>query len=175
MAEHDTPRTEAPPSLKDAAWLKRPETLRVFAALSGGDIETRAVGGAVRDALLERPVLDVDFATTAVPDKVMALARKAGLKAIPTGIAHGTVTVVVDGVAFEVTTLRRDLERHAVGDDRDRAMRYACWDRLQAGLARQRHDFVRHRRGREVDIKHAALQQRVPHGAAHRARLDIAT
>ena len=116
MAEHDTPRTEAPPSLKDAAWLKRPETLRVFAALSGGDIETRAVGGAVRDALLERRVLDVDFATTAVPDKVMALARKAGLKAIPTGIAHGTVTVVADGVSFEVTTLRRDVEtfgRHA--------------------------------------------------------------
>lgn len=116
MAEHDTPSTEAPPSLKDAAWLKQPETMRVFAALSGSDIETRAVGGAVRDALLERPVLDIDFATTAVPDKVMALARKAGLKAIPTGIAYGTVTVVADGVPFEVTTLRRDVEtfgRHA--------------------------------------------------------------
>jgi poly(A) polymerase len=61
-------------------------------------------------------VTDIDFATTAAPEKVMALARKAGLKAIPTGIAHGTVTVVTDGTAFEVTTLRRDVEtygRHA--------------------------------------------------------------
>ncbi|MGK2923422.1 MAG: CCA tRNA nucleotidyltransferase [Methyloceanibacter sp.] len=116
MAEHDTPRAEAPPSLKDAGWLKRPETVRVFAALSGDDVETRAVGGAVRDALLGRPVTDIDFATTAVPEKVMALARKAGLKAIPTGIAHGTVTVVADGVSCEITTLRRDIEtfgRHA--------------------------------------------------------------
>ncbi len=89
---------------------------RVRGALSGDGIETRAVGGAVRDALLGLDVTDVDFATTAVPDKVMALARKAGLKAIPTGIAHGTVTVVADGMAFEVTTLRRDVEtfgRHA--------------------------------------------------------------
>lgn len=116
MPEHDTPRAEAPPSLKDAGWLKRPETVRVFAALSGDDVETRAVGGAVRDALLGRPVTDIDFATTAVPDNVMALARKAGLKAIPTGIAHGTVTVVADGVSCEVTSLRRDIEtfgRHA--------------------------------------------------------------
>jgi poly(A) polymerase len=116
MAEHHTPNLTAPPSLKDAAWLKRPETVRVFAALSGGDIETRAVGGAVRDALLGLPVTDIDFATTAVPEKVMTLARKAGLKAIPTGLVHGTVTVVAGDVPFEVTTLRRDVEtfgRHA--------------------------------------------------------------
>ena len=116
MAENDSSRAEAPPSLKDAAWLKRPETARVFAALSGDGIETRAVGGAVRNTLLGRPVTEVDLATTAVPDTVMARARKAGLKAIPTGIAHGTVTVVADGTPFEVTTLRRDVEtygRHA--------------------------------------------------------------
>ena len=101
MAEHDTPRAEAPPSLKDAGWLKRPETVRVFAALSGDGIETRAVGGAVRDALLGLPVSEVDLATMAVPEDVMARARKVGLKAIPTGIAHGTVTVVADGVSFE--------------------------------------------------------------------------
>lgn len=115
MAEHRT-QSAAPPSLKDAAWLKRPETARVFAALSGEGIGTRAVGGAVRDALLGLDVTDVDFATTAVPDKVMALARKGGLKAIPTGIAHGTVTVVAGETPFEVTTLRRDVEtfgRHA--------------------------------------------------------------
>jgi poly(A) polymerase len=116
MAEHDLPRAGAPPSLQDAEWLKRPETARVFAALSGDGIETRAVGGAVRNALLGQEVTEVDLATTAVPDKVMALARKAGLKAIPTGIAHGTVTVVADATPFEVTTLRRDVEtfgRHA--------------------------------------------------------------
>jgi len=116
MAENDSSRAEAPPSLKEAAWLKRPETARVFAALSGDGIETRAVGGAVRNTLLGFPVTEVDLASTAVPDTVMARARKAGLKAIPTGIAHGTVTVVADGVPFEVTTLRRDVEtygRHA--------------------------------------------------------------
>ncbi|HUU66123.1 MAG TPA: CCA tRNA nucleotidyltransferase [Methyloceanibacter sp.] len=116
MAEHDTPRTHAPKSLRDAAWLKRPETCAVFTALSGDGVETRAVGGAVRDALLGLDVTDVDFATTAAPDTVMGLARGAGLKAIPTGIAHGTVTVVADGMSFEVTTLRRDVEtygRHA--------------------------------------------------------------
>ncbi|MGH6735847.1 MAG: CCA tRNA nucleotidyltransferase [Methyloceanibacter sp.] len=116
MAEQDLPRVGAPPSLKDATWLKRPETARVFAALSGEGIETRAVGGAVRNTLLGLEVAEVDLATTALPDKVMALARKVGLKAIPTGIEHGTVTVVADGVPFEVTTLRRDVEtfgRHA--------------------------------------------------------------
>ncbi len=126
MAEQDSPRKHAPKSdapkphmpksLQDAAWLKRPETRAVFAALSGDGVETRAVGGAVRDALLGLDVTDVDFATTAAPDKVMALARNADLKAIPTGIAHGTVTVVADGMSFEVTTLRRDVEtygRHA--------------------------------------------------------------
>ena len=116
MPEHALTRPSAPPSLKDAEWLKRPETKRVFAALSADGVETRAVGGAVRDALLGLPVTEIDLATTAIPENVMALARKAGLKAIPTGIEHGTVTVVVDGVALEVTTLRRDVEtygRHA--------------------------------------------------------------
>ncbi len=116
MAEQDPPRIHAPKSLHGAGWLNRPETRAVFGALSGDGVETRAVGGAVRDALLGLEVTDVDFATTAVPEKVMARARGAGLKAIPTGLAHGTVTVVADGTAFEVTTLRRDVEtfgRHA--------------------------------------------------------------
>jgi poly(A) polymerase len=109
-------RSSAPPSLKDATWLKRPEVTRVFAALAVPGVETRAVGGAVRDGLLGRPVAEVDLATTAHPEQVMALARKAGLKAVPTGIEHGTVTIIADGVPFEVTTLRRDVEtfgRHA--------------------------------------------------------------
>jgi len=109
-------RDSAPPSLKDAPWLKRPETARVFAALAAPAAETRVVGGAVRDSLLGLPVKEVDLATTALPQAVMALAVKAGLKAVPTGIEHGTVTIVADDVPFEVTTLRRDVEtfgRHA--------------------------------------------------------------
>ncbi|MGH6867134.1 MAG: CCA tRNA nucleotidyltransferase [Methyloceanibacter sp.] len=116
MPEHDSLRSGAPPSLKDAAWLRRPEVEQAFAALSGGGVETRAVGGAVRDALLGIEVTEVDLATTATPEQVMTLARKAGLKAVPTGIEHGTVTVIADTVPFEVTTLRRDVEtygRHA--------------------------------------------------------------
>lgn len=116
MAEHARTRIVAPPSLKDAAWLKRPETGRVFAALKESGVETRAVGGAVRDTLLGWPVTEIDLATTALPERVMTLVRKAGLKAVPTGIEHGTVTVIAEGVPFEVTTLRRDVEtfgRHA--------------------------------------------------------------
>ncbi|MEM7192501.1 MAG: CCA tRNA nucleotidyltransferase, partial [Pseudomonadota bacterium] len=110
MANHDPTENAGLPSLKAAPWLRRPETVRVFAALCGDDGATRAVGGAVRDCLLGRPVYDVDLATTLHPDEVIARARGANLKAVPTGIAHGTVTVVADGVPFEVTTLRRDVE-----------------------------------------------------------------
>ncbi len=116
MPEHALTRSSAPPSLKDAEWLKRPETGRVFAALAAPGVETRAVGGAVRNTLLGLKVTEIDLATTALPEQVMALARQAGLKAVPTGIEHGTVTVVADGVPFEVTTLRRDVKtfgRHA--------------------------------------------------------------
>jgi poly(A) polymerase len=79
--------------------------------------EARVVGGAVRDMLAGRAVWDVDFASPLLPQEVMARARRAGLKAVPTGVAHGTVTVVVGGRGFEVTTLRRDVAtdgRHAV-------------------------------------------------------------
>ena len=116
MAEHARTRIPAPQSLKDAEWLKRPETGRVFAALAAPGVETRAVGGAVRDTLLGLKVTEIDLATTALPEQVMTLARNAGLKAVPTGIEHGTVTLIADGVPFEVTTLRRDVEtfgRHA--------------------------------------------------------------
>jgi tRNA nucleotidyltransferase/poly(A) polymerase len=116
MTEKAISSTAAPPSLENAEWLKRPETRRVFAALSGDGVETRAVGGAVRNTLLGEPVKEIDLATTARPEQVMALAKKAGLKPVPTGIEHGTVTVIADGVPFEVTTLRSDVEtfgRHA--------------------------------------------------------------
>ena len=116
MAEPSSERAPAPPSLKDADWLKRPQVVRVFQALSKDGVATRAVGGAVRNSLLGLPVTDIDLATTALPQRIMALARTADLKAVPTGIEHGTVTVVADGTPFEVTTLRRDVEtfgRHA--------------------------------------------------------------
>ena len=79
--------------------------------------EARIVGGAVRDMLAGCPVADVDLASPLAPEMVMARARAAGLKAVPTGLAHGTVTIVAAGRGFEVTTLRRDVAtdgRHAV-------------------------------------------------------------
>ena len=92
------------------------ETRAVVAALTAGGATVRFVGGCVRDAILGRPVKDIDIATHDEPDKVMALLEAAGIHAIPTGIAHGTVTAVVGKAHFEITTLRRDVEtygRHA--------------------------------------------------------------
>lgn len=109
-------RTFPLPSLKGADWLNWPGTVEIFSAISARGHEVRAVGGAVRDALLGRAVRDVDFSTTALPEAVIELALEAGLKAIPTGLDHGTVTVVAEGHAFEITTLRKDVEtfgRHA--------------------------------------------------------------
>ena len=98
-------------------WLTAPGAQAVFAAIEAGGHRALAVGGCVRNALLGAPVNDVDVATDAVPERVTELAEAAGLKAVPTGIAHGTVTVVSDGTGYEVTTFRRDVEtdgRHAV-------------------------------------------------------------
>jgi poly(A) polymerase len=100
------------PRLHNAPWLWRPETQAVFAALAARNFAARAVGGAVRNALLGLPVTDVDIATTARPDEVVAAAEAAGLKTVPTGIAHGTVTIISGGSACEVTTLRKDVETH---------------------------------------------------------------
>jgi poly(A) polymerase len=91
----------------------------VFALLDGASGRTRAVGGVVRDTLLERPITtpDVDFATELLPDEVMARAKAAGVPATPTGIEHGTVTLRPGSLLAEVTTLREDIEtdgRHAV-------------------------------------------------------------
>jgi poly(A) polymerase len=101
-----------PPRLAGADWLARPETQAVFAALTDRGFAARAVGGAVRDALMGRPVADVDIATNALPEEVMRAAVAAGLRAVPTGLAHGTVTVVAATRPFEVTTLRKDVETH---------------------------------------------------------------
>ncbi len=98
-----------PRSLADEAWLGG-NVQRVLSMLAAGGYEGRVVGGAVRNALLGAPVKDVDIATTALPADVIRLAEAAGLGAVPTGVAHGTVTVIADRHPFEVTTLRRDVE-----------------------------------------------------------------
>ncbi len=95
-------------SLATAPWLSWPQTQRLAAAL--GPESLRFVGGAVRDTLLGLPVADIDIATLHVPTEIMARLQAAGIKAVPTGIDHGTITAVVDGHPFEVTSLRRDVE-----------------------------------------------------------------
>jgi len=91
-------------------WMQAAETARVTAALEAGNAPVRFVGGCVRDALLGRPVKDVDIATALPPERVIELLEAAGIKAVPTGFEHGTVTAVTGGKGFEVTTLRHDVE-----------------------------------------------------------------
>ncbi|HYF55600.1 MAG TPA: CCA tRNA nucleotidyltransferase [Salinarimonas sp.] len=99
-----------------ARLVARARVARLLAALNRDGEEARVIGGAVRNTLLGRAVTDVDITTTAPPERTTALAEAAGFKAVPTGIEHGTVTVIVRGEPFEVTTLREDVEtdgRHA--------------------------------------------------------------
>lgn len=107
------------PSIAGAAWLDDPALKRLAAALDpeGKGASLRAVGGAVRNTLLGEPITDVDLATPLTPEDVAQRAGAAGLAVHPTGLAHGTLTVVAGGHPFEITTLRRDVEtdgRHAV-------------------------------------------------------------
>jgi poly(A) polymerase len=94
----------------DAVWLREGPVAQLLALLDREGEEARVVGGAVRNALLAEPVGDIDIATTATPDQVIARVEAAGFKAVPTGIEHGTVTVVAEGRPHEVTTLREDVE-----------------------------------------------------------------
>ncbi len=99
-----------------ADWLKAKPLQALFNALNRDGGEARVVGGAVRNTLLGTKVSDVDLATTHLPQETVRLAKEAGFKPVPTGIEHGTITVVVQGHPFEVTTLRQDVEtdgRHA--------------------------------------------------------------
>ena len=95
--------------LPAADWQTRPGMGALLDALGAHEGETRYVGGCVRDTLLGLPVSDVDLATRLAPDEVMARLKKARIKVVPTGLAHGTVTAVVEGAPVEVTTLRRDV------------------------------------------------------------------
>ncbi len=97
-------------------WLSDPAAQTVLGMLASNGYQALCVGGCVRNALLGVAVTDVDIATDALPETVTNLAENAGLRAVPTGIAHGTVTVVAGGTGFEVTTFRHDVEtfgRHA--------------------------------------------------------------
>lgn len=111
-----------PLNLGDAKWLKAPELRALMSVLNEYPGEARIVGGAVRDALLnifwqkKRNVGDVDIASTLTPEENMKRLERAGIKVIPTGLKHGTVTAVIDKKHFEITTLRRDVStdgRHA--------------------------------------------------------------
>jgi len=97
-------------SLAHAAWLNDGPLTRLLAILDRDGEEARAIGGAVRDALLGKQPSEIDVATTALPPEVLRRAEAQGFKAVPTGIDHGTVTIVIDGQPFEVTTLREDVE-----------------------------------------------------------------
>ena len=102
--------------LLHALWLQSPQLQAVLSALGSPATDVRAVGGCVRDTLLGRDVRDIDLATPDIPDVVVDKLTAAGLKAVPTGLDHGTVTAVADGQGFEITTLRKDTScdgRHA--------------------------------------------------------------
>lgn len=130
--------------------LERPHLRRLLEAFNNHGEETRIVGGAVRNALLGRPVTEVDCATTMLPDATIERAHDAGFKPVPTGIDHGTVTVIVDGEPFEVTTLREDVEtdgRYAVvhfGRDfvRDARRRDFTINALSLGLDGKLYDYI---------------------------------
>ena len=136
--------------LADAPWLTSGPAARVLGLLNGDGEEARVVGGAVRNALLKIPTGDIDIATTAVPDEVIRRARMAGIKSVPTGIDHGTVTLVVDAQPFEVTTLREDTEtfgrkaKVAFGRDwvRDAERRDFTINGLSVDAAGRVHDHV---------------------------------
>ncbi|WP_170480968.1 CCA tRNA nucleotidyltransferase [Ruegeria arenilitoris] len=91
-------------------WITKPATQAVCAALTAGGAQVFFVGGCVRNTILQVPVTDIDISTDAHPEQVIHMAAAAGLKAIPTGFEHGTITVVSDGVPHEVTTFRRDVK-----------------------------------------------------------------
>ena len=94
----------------NADWLSSKVTQRVFSLLGDAGYAVYAVGGCVRNTLLDAPVHDIDLSTSARPEVVMKLAETAGLRAVPTGIEHGTVTVISGGEPYEITTFRRDVE-----------------------------------------------------------------
>ena len=137
-------------ALANAPWLTSGPASRVLKLLNGEGEEARVVGGAVRNALLNIPIVDIDVATTALPEEVVRRAKEAGIKSVPTGIEHGTVTLVADGQPFEVTTLREDTEtfgrkaKVAFGRDwvKDAERRDFTINALSAGADGVVHDYT---------------------------------
>src|SRR5581483_8695230 len=131
-------------------WLHERPLAGLLSMLNRDGEEARIVGGAVRNALLRLPHGDIDIATTALPQEVMRRAQAEGFKAVPTGFEHGTVTVVIAGHPFEVTTLREDVEtfgRHATvkfGRDwkRDAERRDFTMNALTLSADGTLHDYV---------------------------------
>jgi poly(A) polymerase len=136
--------------LGKVAWLKDGPVARLLPLLDRDGEEARVVGGAVRNALLGLPVAEIDVATTALPEEVMRRVTAAGCKAVPTGIEHGTVTVIIEHQPIEVTTLRQDVEtfgrkaRVAFGRDwrADAERRDFTINALSASADGTVHDYV---------------------------------
>jgi poly(A) polymerase len=130
-------------------WMTEGPAAEVMRALTAEGDQARFVGGCVRDALVGRNIRDIDIATPLSPQRVTELLRKAGLKAVPTGIDHGTVTAVADKTGVEVTTLRRDVEtdgRHAKVEftdswQADAARRDLTINALSADATGKVHDY----------------------------------
>ncbi len=120
--------------IEPRGWMTRPQTQAVMTALASAGATARFVGGCVRDTLMARPVGDIDIATDAEPEAVVAALQRNRIKAVPTGIAHGTITAVVDHAHFEITTLRHDVETFG------RRARVAFTDDWAADAARR--DFT---------------------------------
>ncbi|KEO54496.1 CCA tRNA nucleotidyltransferase [Thioclava pacifica] len=93
-------------------WIEATHTQRVLAMLETGGHQAYLVGGCVRNGAIDQPVHDIDIATDALPERVIELAKAADLKPVPTGIDHGTITVVSEHYPHEITTFRRDVETH---------------------------------------------------------------
>jgi poly(A) polymerase len=130
-------------------WMKEGPAASVMRALTNEGDTARYIGGCVRDALIGRPIRDIDIATPMPPERVTEMLKKAGLKAVPTGIEHGTITAVAEGKGVEVTTLRRDVEtdgrraKVAFTDDWqiDAARRDLTINALSADASGQVHDY----------------------------------
>jgi transglutaminase-like putative cysteine protease len=130
-------------------WMIEPETRTVFAALAADGAEVRFIGGCVRDTLMKREVRDIDLALAVAPATTLALLQRAGIRAIPTGIDHGTVTAVIENRHFEITSLRVDVEtdgrraKVAFTDDwvADAARRDFTFNALSCTLAGDIYDY----------------------------------
>ena len=138
-ASRDPPGSGAPArqpvgKIHPQPWMTAPETRALLEALAEGDSEVRFIGGCVRDAILKRPVRDIDLALPLPPEFFMTLLRQRGIKVIPTGVDHGTVTAVVGPMHFEITSLRMDVETYG------RRARVAFTDDWIADAARR--DFT---------------------------------